>query len=304
MTNRLSSFEGTLTVNVKPAVFADYGLIRAVLEKPKLRIKHPREIYAVYQTLNRITQAVHDSSIETLQQSWHAILKNLHGKKIYRVGMGVTAFDTSALIGTLNGQPYLATVSEVDLKNKTALKEIVQALVVADNAAFGTAFRPGFFTYLLQSPDARCFVAKNEKNEIVGTLWGFYSTRSDKTRLFHVWELSRLPHLPNAHIASKIIGTVRAVFEKEPIAFVSLNVDADHKMAQELYAKLNFTQVSPLPKADKISMVHQLSVVKESPPNPKELTRAFVMKTVPLFWLIIYELARRIILLFRKLYYC
>jgi ribosomal protein S18 acetylase RimI-like enzyme len=285
-----------------------------VLEKAftqKVKLNHPRKIYPLYEALTAISIDVANCSEASIKSSWGEVLNSLHQRRIYRIGLGETSFDTTiaqkVLKGNLNQIQSSIIASPIDVKIKKNHDEVVDYIYQMDREAFGVCFTKGFLDAIIKSNDIRCFVARDEDNKIVGILWGFLATHQNQ-QLFHFWELSRKASMAKMGIAKALMDCAKQQQRLYPdLKFATLNVNADNQHAKEIYDNEKFTLLNEEEKdAAKIFMKNQLSdnpSVTLSPDAAKTVVRNFVMKTVPLPKLIMHELLRRCDLCFRALRY-
>src|ERR1700678_2024816 len=64
-----------------------------ILEKtfafsPEVKLKHPRQVYPIYEALNLVTDEIAKKSLVSLSISWHQVLGTLNNRNIYRIGLG------------------------------------------------------------------------------------------------------------------------------------------------------------------------------------------------------------------------
>lgn len=277
----------------------------------EVRLNHARQVYPIYMALNKVTAAVAKKSLDSLTNSWQQVLTTLNNRKIYRIGLGSTLFDTSIaqeiLTKKLSALQNSIVVSPIDIKHTHNRLEVVDYIHKMDQEAFGSCFQKGFLENILKSDDVRCIVARNEKNEIVGILWGFLTHHQDQ-QIFHFWEFSRKASMAHMGIAKKLINCAKQQQSLYPnLKFATLNVDADNKHAKEIYDKEHFATLNEEEKkAAKVFMMNELSSDMKVGLNPevsKTIVKNFVLKTVPIHKLIYYELIRRCELIWRSCWY-
>lgn len=171
----------------------------AILEdtfSQEVRLQHPRQIYPIYEALNVVTNEVAKSALESLGSSWGQVLETLHNRKIYKIKLGTASFDTTIAQQILT-QKLTKTIvtASIDLKNSKNHQEVVDYIYATDQEAFGSCFQRGFIDEIMKSPEVLCLVARDEKNDLVGILWGFFVNNKDQ-QLFHFWEVLEKPLWP------------------------------------------------------------------------------------------------------------
>lgn len=285
----------------------------AVLEKSfsgELRLRHPRDIYPIYEALTFITNEVAKKSLNDLSHSWKKVLEALNKRNVYRIGLGSTFFDTSTaqeiLTTKIDALQKSISVAPIDLKNKHHRQEVVSYIFKTDREAFGACFQKGFLKEILKSERIRCLVARNKENEIVGILWGFL-TDYENHQLFHFWELSRKASMAHMGIAKKLIACAKQQQSLYPnLEFATLNVDVDNAHAKEIYDSENFAALNGGKENVKIFMKNKLnssSNVNVNLENAKIVVKKFVLNTIPIHKLIYYELMRRCELIWRSFWF-
>jgi len=311
-TNLLTTFhqfDHVLEHHDAMAIHEQFQEIKKVFLHHK-KLQHPRDIYPVYHALNFITHKVHEISQEALSRSWKVVLNTLQGHRIYRIGLESILFDTSIALAILNGQKneleraIVASLYEVNIKSQR--KKLVDYIYKTDREAFGTCFQRGFIDGLLKSNAVRCLVAQNSEGEIVGVLWGFLS-RYENHDLFHFFEFSRKATMAQMGIGAKLIEAAKQQQWLYPqLQFATLNVDADNFHAKEIYNKKNFEELNVEKKASQIFMVNNLvrnDGVKLNPQTSKKITRNFVIKSLPFYKVIYFEIVRQCEILWKKIWY-
>lgn len=309
------SFEEALTKSGRdPLVSAlkePFSRLHATFSQP-VRLQYPRDIHPLYEQLSQITDTIANTSFESLHLSWQKVLKELHGRKIYRIHHGSISFDTTFAQIRLKTTPAelqkKLTVSSFDVKNTSNRKRLVRYITETDREAFGTYLQSGFLDRILRSSRILCFAAQNYNNEIVGVLWGFTATDQNQP-LFHVWELSRKASLAKMGIGKQLIECARKEHEKKEYASIktaTLNVDKSNTHAAKLYQGEGFIATDKDGKAVKTFMATSLALDRTASldaKTSKTVVRCFVLATVPKCKLVFYEIARQCAILWRYCWY-
>ena len=273
-----------------------------------LKLKHPRDIYPLYNAISFVTDEIAKRSLSELSASWEKFLIALDKRNIYRIGLGPIRFDTSVaqeiLMKTLDVLRQSIQVAPIDLKNKQNYQDVVNYIFKTDREAFGACFQKGFLEEILKSDSIRCMAAHNEKNEIVGILWGFL-TEYQGHQLFHFWELSRCPSMAEMGIAKQLIDCAKQQQRLYPnLKFATLNVDKENIHAQEIYDNEEFKTLNE--EKEKVFMTNSLtsgSNIHLDANVSRTIVKKFVLDTVPLYKLMYYELARRCELIWKSCWY-
>lgn len=277
----------------------------------EVRLQHPRQIYPIYESLTLVTNEVAKKSLSELSHSWEQVLKTLDKRHIYRIGLGITIFDTSIvqeiLMESLSELQNRIVVSSIDVKTEQNRRKVVDYIFKTDREAFGTCFQNGFIEEILKSDSVRCLVARDKENEIVGILWGFL-TDYQSHQLFHFWELSRKASMANMGIAKKLIDCAKEQQRLYPtLKFATLNVEIGNLHAKEIYDRENFTAFNEEEKETvKIFMANRLTEddsVHLKPEEAKTIVTKFVLNTIPIYKLAYYELMRRCELVWKACWY-
>ncbi|MBS4167765.1 GNAT family N-acetyltransferase [Parachlamydia sp. AcF125] len=275
----------------------------------QVKLKHPRDVYPLYQALNFVTNEVAKKSLYELSNSWRKVLKALNHRQIYRKGLGPTYLDTTIaqkiLTQGLAKLQNSIAITSMDLKNKSQLRKVVNYLLMTDREAFGACFQKGFFQHILKSKRVRCVAACNKKNEMVGILWGFLAYYQNQ-QIFHFWELSRSPSMAHMGIARKLIDYAKQQQRAYPkLKFATLHVEAQNLRAKGIYARENFAANSEKERI-KVFMANKLDSSSNIPLKAKvskKIVRNFVLNTIPFYKLLYYELLRRCELIWRACWY-
>lgn len=298
--------EFAIRVQHKTGIFPSVNSLNGQLQKRRVRITHPRELYSIYQTLYLITKQLRTESPE-LKGAWHQVLQGLTGKKIYRIGLGTVRLECSPLEHFLDGKTTTITTTLIDQTNRKALKEAAKSVAASDKEVFGQGISRGFFHYLLRSPNARTFLAKDGQNRVVGILWGFFSEKEKGVKIFHVWELSRKANMPGQGVVKSLITAAEKAASQSDVHFITCNVMKDHSKAMELYRQFGFSVVGDQSKAKKIFMARQQAKLAVNghlkPAQGTSLTRRFVLDSFPKLPLIYHALVMDVTVLWRKVYY-
>lgn len=273
-------------------------------------LKHPREIYPIYRALNIVTQKVSESSINELKASWAGVLNTLDQRKVYRIGLGTYFFDVSTarkiFYSSMEEVKKSIVVAPVDLKDKNNVEAVVQYIISADREAFGACFQKGFIHELIVAPNVRCIAAwEGPKQKIIGILWGFFA-ESNGTQSFHIWELSRKASMAQAGIAHQLIECAKMQLSLYPkLQFATLNVHVENSRALKIYKEEDFKEVKRFQDTDRIFMSRRVSDSKAqvSADHAKTVVEKFIVNTIPLYKVLIYEIIRRCELLFRACWY-
>lgn len=276
----------------------------------EVKLQHPREIYPLYEALTLTTREVAKTALDDLRSSWKQVLNSLHDREVYRIGLGRTAFDCSAanriLIKILEDIQKHISIQSVDIKIPRDRQKVVEYLYQIDREAFGACFQVGFLDEILKSDDVRCMAALDDKNEIIGILWGFL-TDIQEQKIFHIWELSRKPSLAHLGIAKRLIEYAKQQQYLYPfVKFATLNVESTNHHAKELYDREQFRPLNEAgKKIEKIFMINKLSQDANGLPSDvsKTIVKNFVIKSISLPKLIYYELIRRCELIWRSCWF-
>ncbi len=276
------------------------------------RLDHPRAIYPIYYDLNSISAKIHLCSIDSFKESWKNVLTSLNERKIYKIGVGESSFDTSIalniLIDGVNLFAQSIEITEYGSRSGNTRKKMVDFIRETDPEAFGTCFQKGFIDELLNHPEVESYVAKDNTGKIVGVLWGFYTKDTNNQSVFHMFELSRKATYGALKIGSQLVEELKKGLDKgldSDCKFITLNVSSGNLLAINFYEKLDFKQSSNPQDPSKTSM--SLALSKDSTPplakNINDFPRKYVIKAIFLPKLIGYEILRRIEQLFRAFWY-
>lgn len=295
--------------------------IKDVLASTEIRLSHPRDITQVHEVIVDITKKVckidrmnnRESEIGRL---WLNTLLDLHHKPVYRIGHGPALLDCSFAIKlTKSKKPLQVTFEELP-RNLASHNEVAENMASMEESVFGTYLPAAFFKSLLSSyQDTRCVVAKDEDGQIAGYVWGMKLFAEGKW-IFHSFALARKVEMAKLGLAAKLAEEGLGIIGRDPeIDAITLNVEADNKKALALYNKLGFKssltdeQINTSPIGEKIFMVKSTkggqtnSQLPISSKSANSAMRRYIVQLCGIWNLILFEIVRRITMLWKKILY-
>jgi len=267
---------------------------------PQIRLIHPRDIYPIYNALNRISATIHDLHDDKFTTAWKNILDPLRGRYIYNIGVGEGRFDISiAELILKNGKKEVEesiSYKKADVVNDQSTREkVVNYIRQTDLEAFGSCFQKGFLDAILSDKKIVCYTAYEKTSDsIKGIIWGFYSNDDNNSNTFHVWEMSRKANQAFLKIGTKLFEKLKEDEKVKTCSHITLNVDEDNKGAYNFYRKMGFTMIKKDPATDKIFMAYEIGTEGITIEKPSQVTKTFVMKAVFLPKLAFYYLMSKI----------
>lgn len=288
--------------------------IRSVFQNKEIRLKHPREIIPLHESIINVTKRliqVGDTQSKYLSSLWLKTLTDLNRKTILRVGIGRVKFDCSAAIKIIqaNALPKIS-IEELDLGDRVSFEKTMKAMVQAEEEVFGTFLSESLNGTLLAKPESRCLVAKDQEGSILGFVWGFNLSVQGK-KVFHTFRLARKIEMAKLGIANLLAKEGLMKMSTKSLDGITLNVDKGNCKAIELYKKLGFQtelsdeQMKKIPDNVKVFMFKYLKNSQSflTQQSTHLAMTSFIIRSIGLFRLAIYELVRRLNLLWRKVFY-
>lgn len=295
--------------------------IKEALASKEIRLSHPRDITRIHESIVSITKKVSKidkaNNRETeIGRLWLNTLLDLHQKPVYRICHGHARLDCSFAIKlTKSTKPLEVTFEELNMGDTPSRKAAVENMASMEESVFGTYLPADFFENLLLCKDSRCVVAKDEDGQIAGYVWGMKLFVEGKW-IFHSFALARRVEMAKQGLASKLAEEGLGIIGRDQqIDAISLNVEAGNKKALALYNQLGFKssltdeQINTSPIGEKIFMVKSTkgsqtnSQLPVSSKAANSAMRNYIIKLCGIWNLILYEIVRRITMLWKKILY-
>ena len=260
------------------------------------------EVYKIHRAIMHITH-VAAKQMQSHKQEWQAFLERFNGYAFTVKDSYPLRLDLSIANGVLNGQFPLTTCGLLNLEELTSRQKFIDFLIEMDNYSFRDNHSREFLNKMLESKEARAFVAYHG-NRIVGGLWGFF-TQYEGRKIFHAWLLIIRPDFSSLGIGKQLIEFAQQQSRNYPdVTMATLNVDRYNKHAKMLYDQGDFKSLSD--QADKTFMGRSLTkdqTIQLSEETAKNIVKDYVLKSASVFELAYWEMSRQSALFSSKAYW-
>ncbi len=246
--------------------------LRTILEGPEKTIQNPWEIYLPYNNAMKIARNLANSENPKLKDRFIKILNAFNNKIVHRESASDIFFDFKHIIDVIQ-QPKmgLSCKSEtVNSQDKLKVKEAAKALDLLNQEGIGSSPGIPFFTTRLKSPNAWCFIARNEQDSIIASVLGTnLQIPENSSTVFHFNILVRSPKYPLINFTHIVQDSVMDLTNRFKPDFLTLCVDADNPVKKS-YEDCGFVPVSveynQTLKRDAVFMVKCVNADKQELP--------------------------------------